>query len=91
MIKTIQINENHIAEEETFTPDESSGKPGVPDMSFRNTTREALEILLGMGGQSNAEADQGIPGPSADGGEEEPEIITAARNLRSKLVKEGIL
>lgn len=57
----------------------------------RNTTREALEILLGMNVQSDVSADPGLEGPSTGEESEEPEIITAARNLRSKLVKEGIL
>lgn len=92
MKQTIQINENHIAEVETYEADESSNKPGIPDTSFRNTTREALEILLGINTQSDTAADPGMAGPSFEGGEEkEPEIITAAKNLRSKLVKEGIL
>lgn len=83
-----QIDENHIFETPDIEP-EYQEPPTKNIITCRDTTREALEILLGVNHKMEVMSDSGIEGPST--GEPEPEIISAARSFRSKLQKEGIL
>lgn len=89
----VQMDELHVVESPIDEYDESLDVPATDEVICRDTTREALEILLGMNTQSISMSSPGMEGPSMDDEQEEdePDIVKAARSFREKLTKEGIL